>query len=166
MTPTTLAGRIWLFGADVDTDAIIPARYLSLRDPAAMVPHLMEPIRPGFAARVAPGDIIVAGKNFGCGSSREQAVRVLQAAGIAAVVAESFGRIFFRNAINNGYMVLECPGISGRVTEGERVTIDVAGGRVQLPSDEKLACTALPPFLMQILAAGGLVPYLKARAGQ
>lgn len=156
-------GRAWVFGDDVDTDAIAPSRCLSLPDARSMASHLMEPIRPGFASQVEPGDILVAGHNFGCGSSREQAVRVIKTLAIQAVVAESFGRIFFRNAINDGLLLVQCPGVAGVVHEGEMIEIDLQAGRVRLGGGGQLSCTMLPPFLMAILSAGGLVPYLLSK---
>ncbi len=157
-----IGGRAWVFGDDVDTDAIAPSRYLTLPDEHEMASHTMEPIRPGFAAQVTRGDVLIAGLNFGCGSSREQAVRVIKTLGFPAIVAESFGRIFFRNAINDGLIVLECPGISRAAREGERVEIEVRNGKVRT-SGQELVCTSLPAFLMDIVMAGGLVPYLLAK---
>lgn len=163
----TIRGRAWVFGDDVDTDAIVPARCLSLPDPQAMASHFMESLRPGLASQVNPGDVLVAGRNFGCGSSREQAVRVIKTLGIQAVLAESFGRIFFRNAINEGLLVVQCPGIAAAEIEGEMVEIDVQAGRIRLAGElaggRELSCYMLPDFLREILAAGGLVPYLQSK---
>ena len=137
-------GRAWVFGDDVDTDAIAPSRCLSLPDAQAMASHFMAPIRPGFASEVNPGDVLVAGRNFGCGWSREQAVRVIKTLGIEAVVAESFGRIFFRNAINDGLLLVQCPGVARSVQEGETIEIDTQAGCVRLAGGRELL---FPTFL-------------------
>lgn len=122
----------------------------------------MENVDPQFVKKVRPGDVIVAASNFGCGSSREQAPIALKAAGISCVVADSFARIFFRNAINIGFPVVECPGLHERVKEGDTVTVDLAAGHVILPSGEKMPFHPLPPNILEILNAGGLVPKLRA----
>jgi 3-isopropylmalate/(R)-2-methylmalate dehydratase small subunit len=160
---TTIQGRVWLFGDGIDTDLIIPARHLVL--PLDEMKHMaMEPIQPGFAGNVGAGDMIVAGTNFGCGSSREQAPAVLKALGISAIVAESFARIFFRNAINLGIPVIECPGISGQVRNGDTIEVDPQLGTVRVVgTDRKFTGTRLPDFLLQIIADGGLIPHLSAR---
>ena len=122
------AGRVHRFGDDVNTDEIIPARYLNTSDPAELARWCMEDARPGFGRSVEPGAIMVAGRNFGCGSSREHAPIAIKHAGLSCVVADSFARIFFRNAINIGLPIIECPGIGGKVAEGERLEVDLDGG--------------------------------------
>ncbi|MCQ8892949.1 MAG: 3-isopropylmalate dehydratase small subunit [Candidatus Methanosuratincola sp.] len=157
-----IRGRVWKFGDDIDTDVIIPAKYLRSVDQSVWPKHVLEGVDPGFSSKVKPGDIIVAGKNFGCGSSREQAALAIKWAGVAAVVAESFARIFFRNAINNGLPLVEAKGISGMVEEGDVIEIDLDRGIVKTPKGEAKS-TPLPPFLQEILKSGGLVEYYKAQ---
>jgi 3-isopropylmalate dehydratase small subunit len=157
------AGRIWVFGDDVDTDAIIPARYLNTHDERVLAAHCMEVADPGFAARVRPGDIVVAGRNFGCGSSREHAPRALRACGVAAVVAESFARIFFRNAVNTGLLVLESAEARLRVKPGWQAEVDVAAGVLRLSSGEAIPARAPDGPAAAILRAGGLVGYVRTR---
>lgn len=162
---TTICGRTWKFDDSIDTDVIIPARYLTL-PLEEMKQKAMEPVRPGFSGLVGSGDVIVAGRNFGCGSSREQAPAVLKALGISAIVAGSFARIFFRNAINLGLAVVECSEIHGNVSEGERIEIELSSGRIHLP-EQSLDYTGsrLPDFLLDVIEAGGLVPHLKTNTG-
>ncbi len=158
-----IRGRVWKFGNDIDTDVIIPAKYLRSVDQSVWPKHVLEGVDPQFSSKVNPGDIIVAGKNFGCGSSREQAALAIKWAGVAAVVAESFARIFFRNAINNGLPLIEAKGISGMVEEGDVIEIDLDRGVVRTPKGE-VKSAPLPPFLQDILRSGGLVEYYKAHA--
>ncbi len=159
-----IRGRVLLVGDDVDTDAIIPARYLVTTDPAELGRHCLEGLDPGFPGRIRPGDIIVAGKNFGCGSSREHAVLALKGAGIACVVAESFARIFFRNAVNLGFPVLECPELKG-IREGDRIVVDLEKGEVTGDDGgSSWKASPLPPFILEILEAGGLIPWAKRRS--
>jgi 3-isopropylmalate dehydratase small subunit len=153
-----ITGRVWKFGDDVDTDVIIPAKYLRSVDQTVWPKHVLEGLDPSFSSKVKPGDIIVAGKNFGCGSSREQAALAIKWAGVSAVVAESFARIFFRNAINNGLTLVECKGISRAVSEGEVIEIDPDRGEVRTGSGV-LKAVPLPPFLQEIVRSGGLVEY-------
>lgn len=157
-----IEGRAWKFGDNVDTDVIIPGKYLILpADEAAE--HVMAGIRPGFATEVSPGDIIVAGKNFGTGSSRESAPRAIKGAGIAAVVAKSFARIFFRNCINVGLPPVECSR-ADEIDEGMRLRVDVDNGHVEIiDTGESLDAVPLPDEINQILKAGGLVPLLQQR---
>jgi 3-isopropylmalate dehydratase small subunit len=158
-------GTVRKLGDGIDTDIIIPARYLPL-PLDQMKAHTMEPIRPGFAEKVSPGDIIVAGRNFGCGSSREQAPAVLRELGIAGIVAVSFARIFFRNAINLGIPLVECEPAFGSVAEGEEIEIDFATGAIRLPgTGEELAGSRLPDFLLEIIEDGGLIPHLARTRG-
>ncbi|HEX7090367.1 MAG TPA: 3-isopropylmalate dehydratase small subunit [Longimicrobiales bacterium] len=164
-TATTLRGRARVFArAHINTDEIIPARYLNTADEAALAAHVMEDIDPEFPGTVQAGDIIVAGADFGCGSSREHAVWALRGAGVQAVIADSFARIFFRNAINNGFRVIECPGAAAAFREGDDVEIDLAGGRVRAPG-RGVDLAFVPPgdFAERLLAAGGLLPYVAAR---
>jgi 3-isopropylmalate/(R)-2-methylmalate dehydratase small subunit len=155
--------KVRKFGDDIDTDVIIPARYLML-PLNEMKAYAMAPVRPGFAASVRPGDVVVAGRNFGCGSSREQAPAVLKALGIKAVVAVSFARIFFRNAINLGLVVMESPDIGDHVQEGDSIEIDPEAGTIYLPEkNTTVSGTRLPDFLLEIVQSGGLVAHLHAR---
>ena len=133
-----LRGKVWTFGNDIDTDAIIPARYLNTSDPAELARHCMEDADPDFPSKVSSGDIIVAGKNFGCGSSREHAPLALKEAGVACVIAESFARIFYRNAVNIGLPILESPDASAVLQEGNQVEIDLARELLNLPAGENL----------------------------
>jgi 3-isopropylmalate/(R)-2-methylmalate dehydratase small subunit len=158
-------GPAYLFGNDVNTDEIIAARYLNTTDPAVLASHLMEDVRPGFGSGALAGGIMVAGGNFGCGSSREHAPIAIKAAGISCVLAESFARIFFRNAINIGLPIVECPGISSKVKEGERVGIDLKSGVITLASGEKIQVAPFPSFMERIVKEGGWIPYLKAQYG-
>jgi methanogen homoaconitase small subunit len=150
-----IKGRAWIFGDDVDTDVIIPGRYLRTKDLSILAAHVMEGLDPEFASKVKKGDLIVAGRNFGCGSSREQAVLALKEAGVAAVVAKSFARIFYRNAINIGLPVVEA---ELRCKEGETVEIDLASGTVRV-GETVVQGTRMPQFLLEILQAGGLVAH-------
>lgn len=161
-----LKGRAFLFGDNVDTDIIIPARYLNTIDPRELAAHCMEPVRPGFAREVpSSGGIIVAGENFGCGSSREHAPMALAASGIVCVAAESLARIFYRNAINRGLPAVICPGASSHVSEGDVLEMDLAEGvLLNCSSGASLRFEPLPPFMREILEEGGLMPYLKKRS--
>lgn len=153
-----IIGHIWKFGDDVDTDVIIPGKYLRTKDMQVFAAHAMEGIAPEFAKKVNPGDIIVAGNNFGCGSSREQAPLALKHAGIACVVAKSFARIFFRNAINVGLPLME---IDIDCQEGDEIRVDLLKGEVTVPGKSTFKGNKLPDFLLQILADGGLVAHRK-----
>lgn len=156
----TIEGTVWKFGDNVDTDVIVPGKYL-IGDLADIASHVMEGIRPGFADLASPGDVIVGGKNFGTGSSREMAARAIQAAGIVAIVAESFARIFFRNCINVGLVPVECPTAS-EIEEGQRVRIDTEAGDVMVvDTGTTHAAVALPEEIGAILDAGGLEPFLQ-----
>ncbi len=157
-----LKGRAWKYGDDINTDYIIPGKYMELTDPEEMATHAMEGIDPGFAERVEKGDIIVGGVNFGCGSSREHAPLALKHAGVGCVVAESFARIFYRNAINIGLPALECPGVADAVGEGDVLEVDVPSGVVvNTATGAKLKFNPLPDFMVEVLNAGGLAPYLR-----
>lgn len=159
---TCLSGRVWKFGDDISTDHIIAGRYLTSTDPTVLGAHAMENVDPAFVKKVQAGDVLVAATNFGCGSSREQAPIALKAAGISCVVANTFARIFYRNAINIGFPVVECPGLHEKVQEGDTITVDLAAGHIVLPSGEKVAFHPLPPNILEILNAGGLVPKLRS----
>ena len=157
-----IRGRVWLFGDHLDTDAIIPARHCNTADPAELALHCMEDADPDFAKNVREGDIVVGGQNFGCGSSREVAPIAIKASGVAAVVAPSFARIFFRNAINIGLPIFECPRI--KATAGDELSIDASAGEIHnLITGEKFTTEAFPPFLLRIIRAGGLHGYVQER---
>jgi 3-isopropylmalate/(R)-2-methylmalate dehydratase small subunit len=157
-----MKGKVWKFGDDVDTDIILPGRYLVLRDENELAEHVMEGVDPDFHKKVDKGDIIVAGRNFGCGSSREHAPIAIKGAGISAVVAESFARIFYRNAINIGLPLIECKDISMHVSEGDEIEIDMERGILKnLNTLEEFEVKRLPEFMLNILNKGGLIPYLK-----
>lgn len=156
-------GKAWKFGDDVDTDVIIPAKYLSLVEPGDLARHCMEPVDPDFASRVRPGDVMVAGKNFGCGSSREHAPIAIRAAGISCVIARSFARIFFRNAINLGLPVVESRDAWEGIEAGDEVEVDSAQGIVRnLTRGASYPIKPLPAFAQRILQAGGLIPYVRS----
>ena len=152
-------GTVFKYGDNVDTDVIIPARYLNSSDPKELASHCMEDIDKDFVNRVKPGDIIVADKNFGCGSSREQAPSVLKALGIKAVVAKSFARIFFRNAINIGLPVIVCKDLYDHVEDGGEAELDLSAGTVTVDG-QVFSCTKLPEYMQKILSAGGLIASL------
>jgi len=154
-------GRVWKYGDDVNTDVIFPGKYTyQPMEPAEMAEHAMEDLDPTFAKKVQPGDVIVAGKNFGCGSSREQAATCLKAAGVAAAVAPSFSRIFFRNAINSGLPVIELAEGTDKIAMGDEVGIDFEQGTLN-HSGAEYRFPALPPEVLAILEDGGLIPHVK-----
>lgn len=154
--------KTWKYGDNIDTDAIIPARYLNTPDPAELAAHCMEDADAGFASAVRPGDIIVAGRNFGCGSSREHAPLAIKACGVACVVAASFARIFYRNAVNIGLPILECPAAAEGITAGDEVSVDLATGEIRdIASGRVFAAEPFPQFMRDIIAAGGLAGYLR-----
>ncbi len=157
-----IKGRIWKFGDDVDTDAIIPARYLNTSDPAELARHVMEDADKDFSKKVRAGDIIVAGKNFGCGSSREHAPLAIKTAGISTVIAKSFARIFFRNAFNIGLPIFECPDLADKVAEGDIVEIDTDLG-VVLTTHGEFRSKPIPPFMRELIKAGGLVEWTRGK---
>jgi 3-isopropylmalate dehydratase small subunit len=156
---------VWTFGDDISTDHIIAGKYLGTTDAKVFADHAFEAVDPTWAKKVQAGDMIVAGVNFGCGSSREQAPVALKTLGISAILANSFARIFFRNAINLGLPTIECEGLRDRVKPGDTIELDLARGEVRLPSDTTMQCTALPANVLEILEAGGLVPKLKRELG-
>ncbi len=155
-------GHVFKYGDNVDTDVIIPARYLNSSDPAELATHCMEDIDKAFVDRVNKGDIIVAGRNFGCGSSREHAPIAIKAAGVSCVIAETFARIFFRNAINIGLPIMECPEASKAIEAGHEVSIDFDSGVItDLSSGQSFKGQAFPEFMQQIINDGGLVNHIK-----
>jgi 3-isopropylmalate/(R)-2-methylmalate dehydratase small subunit len=157
-------GRVWKYGDDINTDVIYPGKYTySDLAPEEMAKHALEDLDPGFADKVQPGDIIVAGRNFGCGSSREQAVTCLKHAGVGAVIAKSFARIYFRNAINQGLPIVQSDAVEG-VESGEEVTVDFSAGKVRTPRGE-YSFPPLSDFVMGILEYGGLIPHVRSKLG-
>lgn len=159
-----LKGKAWKFGDNVDTDAIIPARYLNTSDPAELAAHCMEDADPEFPSKVKPGDIIVAGRNFGCGSSREHAPIAIKAAGVSCVIASTFARIFYRNAFNIGLPILESDAAAAGIQEGDEVEVDLEKGEIEnLTRGEKYRATQVPSFMQQIIKAGGLINYVAER---
>jgi 3-isopropylmalate dehydratase small subunit len=157
-----LKGKAWKFGDDIDTDAIIPARYLTTSDHAALAEHCMEDADPEFVKKMQPGDVIVAGKNFGCGSSREHAPIAIKAAGVSCVVAHSFARIFYRNAFNMGLPILESPEAAEAIEEGDEVEADLDTGTiVNRTRNQTYRAQPVPPFMQRLVQAGGLMAYVK-----
>ena len=156
-----LSGKAWRFGDDVDTDAIIPARYLNTSDPGELASHCMEDADPDFSSKVSAGDVIVGGKNFGCGSSREHAPIAIKAAGVSCVIAGSFARIFYRNAFNMGLPIFESPEAAAAIKTGDEIRVDpVSGSITNVTTGAQFAAEAYPPFMMDLIEAGGLIPYL------
>ncbi|MDO4292580.1 MAG: 3-isopropylmalate dehydratase small subunit [Eubacteriales bacterium] len=154
-------GTVFKYGDNVDTDVIIPARYLNSSDPAELASHCMEDIDKEFIKKVKPGDIIVADKNFGCGSSREHAPIAIKAAGVSCVIAQTFARIFYRNAINIGLPIIECPEAAAAIEAGDEVEIDFDTGIItDKTKNTHYKGQAFPPFMQKIIAAGGLVNYI------
>ena len=159
-----VSGKAIKFGDNVDTDVILPGKYLVLMDPKDLAKHAMEGLDPTFPEKAKKGVVVVGGKNFGCGSSREQAPLALKYAGVQCVVAESFARIFFRNAINIGLPVIECKGISAAVENGDELAVDFDAGKIQnLSKRQSLQVTKLPSFILEILSDGGLIENLRRR---
>ena len=156
-------GKVWVLGDDIDTDIIIPTEYLALKTVKDMKPYAFSPLRPELAAQIEEGDIIVAGKNFGCGSSREQAPEIIKALGIKCVIAKSFARIFFRNSINNGLLLIEQDSLHDHVSEGDEITVNV-GEKVE-HDGESFPISALPQNLLDIINAGGLVNAMRKLNG-
>ena len=159
-----LKGKVHKYGANVDTDVIIPARYLNVSDPDELAKHCMEDIDMEFLNRVQPGDIIVATTNFGCGSSREHAPLTIKAAGISCIIARSFARIFFRNAINIGLPLLECEEAVDKIEAGDSVEVDLSSGTIKnLNSGEVFTAKPYPEFMAELISAGGLIEHTKKR---
>jgi len=162
-----MSGNVWKYGDDVDTDVIIPARYLNVSTPEELARHCMEDVDPGFAGRVRAGDVIVAGENFGCGSSREHAPLAIKGSGVACIIAGSFARIFYRNAINVGLPILECPEVVEEAEQGDQLTVDLEAGRItNLRTGRSYLTSPFPSFILSIIEAGGLIPYTIQRRGQ
>ena len=154
-------GKIWLLGDDIDTDIIIPTEYLALKTVQDMSPYAFSPLRPELAAKIGQGDIIVAGKNFGCGSSREQAPEIIKALGVKCIIAKSFARIFFRNSINNGLLLIENDRLRDAVKEGDEITVTINENIEH--EGNKYPIASLPENLVDIINAGGLVEAMKKR---
>ena len=159
-----LKGKVHKYGADVNTDVIIPARYLNVSDPAELAKHCMEDIDPDFVKKVQPGDIIMATTNFGCGSSREHAPLAIKAAGISCIIAKSFARIFFRNAINIGLPLLECDEAVDKTEAGDLLEVNLSHGRIKnLTNGTEFTAKPYPDFMAELISAGGLIEYTKKR---
>ena len=159
-----IKGKVWKFGDDIDTDRIIPARYLNTSDPVELAKHCMEDADPEFPSKVEQGDIIIGGKNFGSGSSREHAPIAIKASGVSAVVAKSFARIFYRNAFNTGLIILESPEAVDGIETGDIIEIDPDNGKIKnTRTNIEYKSQKIPPFMQQLVNAGGLMEYLKKR---
>ncbi len=158
-----MKGKVWKFGNDIDTDIILPGRYLIYTDEEELSKHCMEGLVSDFKSQVNPGDFILGGTNFGCGSSREHAPIAIKGCGISAVIAESFARIFYRNATNVGVPLLEAPGISQVIEDGEEIMVDMEKGIIISESGNEYEFKKLPPFMLEILESGGLINYLKEK---
>jgi len=159
-----ITGKVWNFGSNIDTDLIIAARYLNSSDPDHLAKYVMEDADPDFPSKVQPGDIIVAGENFGCGSSREHAPIALKAAGVAAVIAPTFARIFYRNAFNMGLPIFELENAE-EIIEGQEISIDLDEGTIQNNTTEKTyKFTPIPPFMQELLGCGGLMNFAAKEA--
>ncbi|PKN69788.1 MAG: 3-isopropylmalate dehydratase small subunit [Deltaproteobacteria bacterium HGW-Deltaproteobacteria-12] len=154
-------GRVWKFGDNIDTDAIIPARYLNTSDPGELAAHCMEDADPEFIGKIKEGDIILGGENFGCGSSREHAPIAIKAAGISCVVAKSFARIFYRNSFNMGLPIFESSELWGAIQEGEEISLDSAQGKISTINGNKtFSINPIPPFMEELIADGGLMKHI------
>ncbi|TNF54222.1 MAG: 3-isopropylmalate dehydratase small subunit [Nitrospiraceae bacterium] len=157
-------GKAWKFGDNVDTDAIIPARYLNTSDPGELAKHVMEDADKEFSSKVKAGDMIVAQANFGCGSSREHAPIAIKAAGLQAVIAQSFARIFYRNAFNIGLPIFESEEAPGKIREGDEIEVDADKGVIRnITTSEEYAAKPIPPFMQELITAGGLIEWTKRR---
>ncbi len=160
-----MKGKAWKFGNNIDTDLIIPARYLTTSDPAELAKYAMQDANPEWVDKMNKGDFIVAGDNFGCGSSREHAPIALKAAGVSAVIAKSFARIFYRNAINIGLPILESPEAAEEIKEGNEIEVDLASGTIKdITSGNSYLAQPFPEFMQKIIKAGGLIHYLKNKS--
>ncbi|MHB8605002.1 MAG: 3-isopropylmalate dehydratase small subunit [Thermoplasmatota archaeon] len=161
---TRYRGKTWVFGDNIDTDQITPGKYLAFIDAPTLGTHVLEGAREEFPKLVKPGDILIAGRNFGCGSSREHAPLAIKGAGIPVVLAESFARIFYRNSFNVGLPILECEGIHAAVAEGQQLDVDLLSGHVtNVTTGKKLEAVPLSDKAMELLTAGGLVPLTRAK---
>ncbi len=159
------SGKVWKLGDDIDTDIIIPTQFLALESVEAMKKYAFHPLRPELAGMIEPGDIIVAGKNFGCGSSREQAPEILAALKVGCVIAKSYARIFYRNAFNNGLLLLENDALYDACAEGDTVAVNLEKGEV-LFADKAFEVASIPEDLLQMVEAGGLVPFMRKINGK
>lgn len=161
-----IRGKAWKFGDDVNTDVITPGKYLTIQEPEKLAPYVMEGIDPEFTTKAKPGDLLVAGKNFGCGSSRETAPAAIKAFGIGCVIAASFARIFLRNAVNIGLPILEAPEAAQEIREGDTVSVDLTTGAIaNETTGRRYLAAPFPPFLQEIMRLGGLVNYARQRLG-
>jgi 3-isopropylmalate/(R)-2-methylmalate dehydratase small subunit len=159
-----MKGKAWKFGDNINTDEIIPARYLNTSDPAELARHCMEDADPEFPQKISAGDIIVGGENFGCGSSREHAPIAIKAAGLSCVIAKSFARIFFRNAYNMGLMILESTEASDKISTGDSVEVDLNRGKIiNHTKDQTYTIRPIPQFMQELVSAGGLLDYIKKK---
>lgn len=157
-----ICGKVFKYGDNVDTDVIIPARYLNTADANELAKHCMEDIDATFVSKVAPGDIMVAGRNFGCGSSREHAPLAIKASGISCVIASTFARIFYRNAINIGLPIMECPEAVDSIAAGDQLSVDLSSGTItDITSGKTFMAEPFPPFMQDLIAAGGLAAYMR-----
>jgi len=165
MSLKVIKGKALTVGDNINTDLIIPGKYLTMTDPAELGKHVLEGLDPSIHEKIQKErmEIVVAGRNFGCGSSREHAVLAIIGAGIKAVIAESFARIFYRNAINRGLLAIEVKGVRDKVKEGDTITIDLTENSIMLPTGEKISFKPLPKEVMEIIEAGGLIEYLKKK---
>ncbi len=160
-------GKVWKFGDNIDTDAIIPARYLTTSDPRELAAHCMEDADPDFITRMKTGDIILGGENFGCGSSREHAPIAIKAAGVSCVIAKSFARIFYRNAFNTGLPIFESKELGDAISEGEKATVNSAKGTITITSSNKIfIINPIPPFMEKLIADGGLMKHIARKRGK
>ncbi len=159
-----LKGKVWKFGDNIDTDAIIPARYLNTSDPAELAQHVMEDADSDFSSKVKQGDMIVAQSNFGCGSSREHAPIAIKAAGMQAVIAKSFARIFYRNSFNIGLPIFESVDAADNISEGDEIEVDADNGVIKnITKGEEYTAKPIPPFMQELISAGGLIEWTKKR---
>ena len=160
-------GKIWKFGDNIDTDAIIPARYLTTSDPKELAAHCMEDADPHFVAKMQAGDIILGGENFGCGSSREHAPIAIKAAGVSCVIAKSFARIFYRNSFNMGLPIFESRDFVDAINDGEEIIVDSARGIITTTnSDKAFTISPIPPFMEKLIADGGLMKHIAGKRGK
>jgi len=159
-----LKGKVLKYKDNVDTDVIIPARYLNTSDPKELAAHCMEDIDKDFVKRVKSGDVMVAGKNFGCGSSREHAPIAIKESGISCIIAETFARIFYRNSINIGLPILECPQAAKEIEDGDEVSVNIKSGEIiNVTKGRSYQAQPFPPFMMELMEVGGLINYVKAK---
>jgi 3-isopropylmalate/(R)-2-methylmalate dehydratase small subunit len=160
-------GKVWKFGNNIDTDAIIPARYLTTSDPQALAAHCMEDADPDFVAKMKTGDIILGGENFGCGSSREHAPISIKAAGVSCVIAKSFARIFYRNSFNMGLPIFESRELFDAIKDGAEIHVDSAAGTITVTGSNKIfKINPIPPFMEELIADGGLMKHIAGKRGK